>query len=266
MPARCRSAQGQIGLAYVDAHADFATPEESQTGSVASMGLALAVGHGDSPLARLAGPAPLVRPQHVALIGRRDGSEPSYGHAALSVSGILDLPESGFEPGGVDATASAALVRVGSSEVAGFWIHVDADVLNPQVMPAVGSPEPGGPGIDELAAFLAPLVGHPKALGMALTLYDPRSTRIGRARYGSWSCLTPSSDVGAASVADRCVGLTSSARRVAPGRTRRVRNERPRASGRPDCWQTWASVASPSTTGAMCRVFAGGLTEQTLAP
>jgi arginase len=50
---------------------------------------------------------------------------------------------------------------------------VDCDVLNPQVMPAVDSPEPGGPGIDELAALLAPLVDHPRALGMQLTLYDP---------------------------------------------------------------------------------------------
>src|SRR5215207_9254945 len=35
---------GRIGLAYIDGHADFATPEESLTGSVASMCLALAVG------------------------------------------------------------------------------------------------------------------------------------------------------------------------------------------------------------------------------
>ena len=47
---------GRIGLVYVDGHADFASPEESMTGSVASMGLALAVGRGDTPLARLAGP------------------------------------------------------------------------------------------------------------------------------------------------------------------------------------------------------------------
>jgi arginase len=46
-------------------------------------------------------------------------------------------------------------------------------VLDPVVMPAVGSPEPGGPGIEELAALLTPVVHHPKALGMALTLYDP---------------------------------------------------------------------------------------------
>jgi arginase len=50
---------------------------------------------------------------------------------------------------------------------------VDADVLNPRVMPAVDSPEPGGPGIDELAAVVAPLARHPRALGMELTIYDP---------------------------------------------------------------------------------------------
>ena len=164
---------GPVGLAYVDAHADFATPEQSQTGSVASMGLALAVGHGDSPLARLAGAAPIVRPEHVALIGRRDMNEPSYGHEALGVSGILDLPDPAIRTDAVAATASATLERVGSRQVSGFWILVDADVLDPLVMPAVGSPEPGGPGIDELAALLARLVSHPNALGIALTLYDP---------------------------------------------------------------------------------------------
>jgi arginase len=35
------------------------------------------------------------------------------------------------------------------------------------------SPQPGGPDIDELAGLLAPLVDHPKALGIALSLYDP---------------------------------------------------------------------------------------------
>jgi len=57
--------------------------------------------------------------------------------------------------------------------LAGFWIHVDADVLDPAVLPAVDSPEPGGPGLEELAELLAPLVGHPGALGMELTIYDP---------------------------------------------------------------------------------------------
>src|SRR5918996_3161272 len=89
-----RNARGRVGLAYVDAHADFATPEESRTGSVSSMCLGLASGRGDSPLARLAGRAALVDGRHVALIGRRDGADAWYGQAALSASGVLDLPDS----------------------------------------------------------------------------------------------------------------------------------------------------------------------------
>ena len=165
---------GAIALAYLDAHADFATPEESRTGSVASMCLALAVGRGTSPLARLGGAMGLVREEDVVLIGRRDATEPGYGHEALGRSGILDLPDDGFWPSAAAAMAPAVLARVGRAELTGFWIHVDADLLDPQVMPAVDSPEPGGPGFGELAAFLAPLIDHPRALGMQLTLYHPR--------------------------------------------------------------------------------------------
>jgi arginase len=50
---------------------------------------------------------------------------------------------------------------------------MDADVLNPIVMPAVDSPEPGGPMPAEIVDLLAPLVRHPRALGLSLTLYDP---------------------------------------------------------------------------------------------
>ena len=79
----------------------------------------------------------------------------------------------GVRPTALADTASTVLDMVAASDVSGFWIHVDADVLNPEVMPAVGSPEPGGPDIDELAALLAPLIDHAKALGIALALYDP---------------------------------------------------------------------------------------------
>ena len=163
----------RIGLAYVDAHADFATPGESQTGSVASMGLALAVGHGDSSLAQLDGSNPLARAEDVALVGRRDADEPSYGHEALARSGILDLPDRALLHDSVEGTAGAVLARVGRDELSGFVALVDCDVINPRMVPAVGSPEPGGPTIDELASFLIRLVEHPKAVGLALTLYDP---------------------------------------------------------------------------------------------
>jgi arginase len=165
--------RGPIGLAYVDGHADFASPEESRSGSAASMCLGLAVGRGDTPLSRLGGTTPLVNARDVVLIGRRDQHEPWYGHEALARSGALDLPDDIARGEGYAVAAAAAIERMTSPGLAGFWIHVDVDVLDPEVMPAVDSPEPGGPGIDDLEELLVPLVRHPKALGMELTIYDP---------------------------------------------------------------------------------------------
>ena len=165
--------RGPVGLVYLDAHADFATPQESRTGSAASMDLALAVGRGDSPLARLGGASPLVAATDVALVGRRDEEQPWYGQQALGPLGVLDLGHLELRDQGASEAARRALERVTRSGLAGFWIHFDADVLDPEVMPAVDSPEPDGVGADEAVALLAPLVRHPRALGLEVTIYDP---------------------------------------------------------------------------------------------
>jgi arginase len=172
-----QSARGSIGLAYFDAHADFGTPEESRTGSAASMCLALAVGRGETPLARLAGNEPLVHGKDVVLIGRRDAAEPWYGHAALAASPILDISGVALRDRGAANVAAAALLSLtspgSSGQARGFRIHLDADFINPTVMAAVDSPTPGGPTIKELVELLTPLVRHPRALGLELTIYDP---------------------------------------------------------------------------------------------
>ncbi|MGA7909722.1 MAG: hypothetical protein WCA16_20110 [Candidatus Sulfotelmatobacter sp.] len=51
---------------------------------------------------------------------------------------------------------------------------MDADVINPTVMAAVDSPEPGGPTIEEeeLVDLLTPLVRHSRALGLALLRFE----------------------------------------------------------------------------------------------
>jgi arginase len=102
---------------------------------------------------------------------------PWYGHAALAASPILDIPGTELSARGAAEVAAAALKRLtshgSSEEPRGFWIHVDADVMNPTVMAAVDSPELGGPTCKELADLLSPLVSHPRALGLELTIYDP---------------------------------------------------------------------------------------------
>lgn len=155
--------RGRVGLAFVDGHCDFALPSISVTGGAAGMDLALAVGRGGA-LARLA-ESPLLREEDAAVVARKDqADEPFYGPHSLTKSAVLDLPAEGVE---------RALERIARPELDGFWIHLDVDVLDPGLMPAVDSPEPGGLGIEELARLLIPLARHPKALGMEVTIYDP---------------------------------------------------------------------------------------------
>jgi len=161
-----------VGLAYVDGQADFASPEESRTGSVASMCLALAVGRGDTPLARLSAEGPLVRAEDTVLIGRRDHAEPWYGHDALKAAPLLDLPDEAVRERGLDAAGRAALERLSRPE-GGFWVHVDADVLDDTLMPAVDSRTPGGLSYEALVGLLRPLLASPRAIGVEFTIYDP---------------------------------------------------------------------------------------------
>ena len=155
----------KVGLAYLDAHADSATPEDAPGGSVSNMALSFAVGHGHSELAHLGGAMPLIDPRSTAMIGRRS--------AQLADPSILDIPASEFDdPIALPQIGGRVLDRVASG-VGGFWIHVDADVLNPLAMRAVGSPVAGGPMPGELAAVLSPLVADPRAVGLSLSIYDP---------------------------------------------------------------------------------------------
>ena len=86
---------------------------------------------------------------------------------------VLDVPAAVVSERGTAAAADAALQRLTRPGLGGFWVHLDADVLDPAVMPAVDSPDPGGLSLDAVGALLAPLVRHPSALGLQLTIYDP---------------------------------------------------------------------------------------------
>ena len=139
-----KKAGEDVGLVYVDAHADFASPEESRTGSVGSMALALATGRGDTALSRLGGSTPLVGDRHVALLGRRDDAAGWYGQPALAKSSILDVPSAQLLTDDWLEVAATTLDQVAPPNGRGFWIQLDVDVLDPDAMAAVDSPEPDG--------------------------------------------------------------------------------------------------------------------------
>lgn len=166
---------GRVGLVYMDAHCDFATPAISRSHAVAGMVLAFAIGRGDHPLSRLgAGGGPLVREEDVVVLGRRDFyDEALYGEGSIRNTPMLDLPWDEIRRVGIDEAAERALERVTAPDLDGFWIHFDADVIDPAIIDAVDTPEPGGADVDDAVALLRALWSSPRALGMDVTIYDP---------------------------------------------------------------------------------------------
>ncbi|MEU4357020.1 arginase family protein [Streptomyces virginiae] len=173
---------GRYGLAAVDGSADFRHPGNTAVnGPVGAAGgeeLALATGRGQASLSDLEGLAPYLRDEDVRLFGLRDGDADLL---ELAEAGIFAATVAEIRRRGAAAVARSALEGLHPPVTDGFWVHLDADVLDPEVMPAVDSPDPGGLRPEEVAELLAVLVGSPRCVGLNVTVYDPDLDPDGRA-------------------------------------------------------------------------------------
>ena len=161
---------GRYGLAFMDGHSDFRHVGNSTgVGAAAGEDLALVTGRGQSDLTDLDGLNPYVRDEDVSVLGIRDYDECRDELVAL----MIQLAVAGDIRRDAEAVAREALIRLESRELNGFWVHLDADVLDPLVMPAVDSPDPNGLTIDEVRWLLRTLLASPRCAGFQLTVYDP---------------------------------------------------------------------------------------------
>ncbi|GAA3819760.1 hypothetical protein GCM10023083_61450 [Streptomyces phyllanthi] len=93
--------------------------------------------------------------------------------AELAALKIPTVTVGGLREWGAEDLGRATALSFEAPGLNGFWVHLDADVLDPSVMPAVDSPDPGGLLPGELVALLRPLVGSPRCAGLDVTIYDP---------------------------------------------------------------------------------------------
>jgi arginase len=177
--------RGRYGLLFIDGHADFYNPEANPNGQAASMDLALATGRGPHVVTSIEGRRPLVRDEDVVVFGLRDAEEQAnYGSQPLAL-GIRAIDLAEVRRRGIDAAVRDAighLTRSGSPEK--FWIHLDADVLDDAIMPAVDYRIPGGLSWEVLRAILRAAIGSGRAVGLEVTIYNPRLDPDGSAGRG----------------------------------------------------------------------------------
>jgi arginase len=185
--------RGRFGLLFVDGHADFYQPEAEPNGEAASMDLALATGRGPDIVADLEGRRPLVLDTDVVHFARRDAEEAAgAGSQRIEDTEITVIDLVDVRRRGVQRAAQDAIEALRRPDLEGFWVHLDCDVLDDAVMPAVDYRLPGGLSWGELETVLQVAVDSGRAVGLEVTIFNPALDRNGSIAREVVGCLARS--------------------------------------------------------------------------
>jgi arginase len=161
--------RGRHGLLFLDGHADFYQPEAEPTGEAASMELALVTGRGPELVTDLEGRRPLVRDEDVVVFANRDAERAAAEGSQPLPPGLREYDLAAVRGLGAERAARDAVAYLERP----FWIHLDADVLDDAIMPAVDYRMPDGLGWDELTVVLRAALASGRAVGLEVTIFNP---------------------------------------------------------------------------------------------
>ena len=160
----------EIGVLWLDAHADFNTPDTTASGFLDGMALAMLTGRCWRTLASTIQGFSPVADDHVVLCGARD-VDPQEGEL-LATSKIGVVRGETIRSGGLARSLTPALDAL-RARVSRLHVHLDADVLDATRARANHFATPGGLTIDELVEVARLAVQRFEIVSAAVTAYDP---------------------------------------------------------------------------------------------
>jgi arginase len=130
---------------------------------------------------------PLVRDDDIVVFAYRDAAEARR----LGSQDVRDTRIHAFDLQtvrslGIARAATDALSTLGERR---FWIHLDVDVLDDAIMPAVDYRMSGGLSFEELSDVLRALMASRRAVGMTLAIFNPTLDADGRIAGELVRCL-----------------------------------------------------------------------------
>jgi arginase len=172
-PLIAAAERGQAGLVFIDGHEDAWDPGVTPTGEASDCEIGLALGLFGGP-AGLGRDLPCLNAAHLVVLGPRDQAEiadagqPSIRDRVAHYRSGTQLAAEQSYAEIADVVAAAA-----ASAPAGWWCHVDLDVLETAALAAVDYPQPGGLMWSQLESLTAACLCVPGCLGASVVIYNP---------------------------------------------------------------------------------------------
>ena len=160
----------KAGLIWIDAHADFNTPETSPSGNVHGMPLAAIMGLGPPELSNIFNFSPKVQPENCVLVGVRDvdaKERENIREVGLEVYTMRDIDERGMRQVIEEA------LRVAGRGTAGYHVSLDMDWIDPEDAPGVGTPVRGGASYREAHLAMEIIADHGRMTSFEIVEVNP---------------------------------------------------------------------------------------------
>ena len=156
----------RVGLVFIDAHADFNTPETTLSGMLGGMPVAVSAGLCLTRLRLRSGLDPALSDRHIVLAGVRDTDPLEQDLLDRSAIELLSVDDIRARSAGIDRQMKRL-----SDLTDVIYVHVDMDVLDPREVAGHPLTVPNGPTSLELGAALTEMFRHEKAaaFGVAST-------------------------------------------------------------------------------------------------
>lgn len=128
-----------LGVVWIDAHADMNTEETTISGNIHGMPLAFLQGEGDTDMVNCYFEGAKIKPENVIILGARDIDVREYD--VIEKLGVKVIPYDDVMRKGIDAV----LDEIGDYlKVSDIHISFDVDSLNPKFAPGVSTPVKNG--------------------------------------------------------------------------------------------------------------------------
>jgi arginase len=171
---QAHGADARIGLVWIDAHGDFNTPKTSYSGIIAGMPVAIMAGLDGPRMRAAAGQLAPIPTERILIVGARDldNQEESLLNATsvgLVTGKQLKQPE--LLPEAIAALEQWCDVLV---------MHIDLDVLDPELVPSVTTASPDGIDVPTLAGICESVYATGKVAVTVVGSLNPGGGNLGK--------------------------------------------------------------------------------------